>query len=338
MTDDELEARMQQAISAGPLEPSGEAWQRVAARPSKKRSVIRPLLVGGAALAAGIAALLVLLRQNPRVESLPPRVAIPSEKVEPSFFSPDPLMAQSNAPMFPVVPADDPIGLRLRAGTWAYRSQLGDDSIGSYRYTTERTTLNGVPAWLLIDGKAEPTQTRRGTDSLWTTADSMRPLMRVSLMSSGRREITFREEDVLIGTTRNGYTTWQTVALRDTSRKQLGAIIRWPEIATMLQTAHLTPVWKGSIPMSGSGEFGMINPVWFNFKVDGSDTVSVPAGTFDAWRIGLDMKSSLDSLIKGERPGITLWVSKEKQWLVQQRIVIPGKQTWKHVLTSGKEE
>lgn len=106
----------------------------------------------------------------------------------------------------------------------------------------------------------------------------------------------------------------------------------------MLQTANLSAEWTGSIPLAGSGEFGRITPTWFNFAVEGSEAVTVPAGTFECWRIHLGMKTSIDSLLKGPRPGMTLWVSKDRQWLVQQATVIPGKDTWTHILTFAKEE
>lgn len=340
MNDDELEERMRHAISAGPLDPASNSWHGVAVRRSsrdaRRRRQLRWLVATG--LIGAAASVVIITRSKPAsVAATTGQVETRTEPVEGSLFAPEALLAQSTRPAFPPLNPDDPIGLRLRAGKWTYAATRGSDSVGEFTYSTERTELNGQRAWLLVLGKGPATRLQRGSDSLWTTADSMRPLQRVSLLPGGRREQTFRADDVLIGTTQNGYTTWRTIPLRDSTRKHSGAIIRSNEIAAMLQTAPLTATWNGSIPLAGSGEFGAITPVWFNFQVDGSEVVTVPAGSFDSWRIRMGMRSEFDSLLKGERPGLTFWVSKEKQWVVQQTIVIPGKQTYKHALISFHE-
>lgn len=334
MNDNDLEERMRNAISAGPLEPSPTTWPGVVARRTRRDTqrtqTLRWLTAAGT---VGVAASLMLITRGSPTESGPVSgFDARSAVVEGSMFSPEALFAQTTSPVFAPVSPDDPIGLRLRPGVWRYSAFRGSDSLGGFTYSLQRATLNARPVWLMVSGQGSATRFQRGADSLWATADSLRPLMRVSLLPSGRREQTFREDDVLIGTTRNGYTTWRTIPLRDSTRKHAGAVIRTNEIAVMLQAMPLSPTWKGSIPLAGSGEFGRITPVWFNFQVEGSEVVTVPAGTFDSWRIRMGMLSEADSLIKGERPGVTMWVSKDRQWLVQQTIVIPGKDGWKQVL------
>jgi hypothetical protein len=340
MNMDQLEERMRNAISAGAIQPSATTWPGVVARRALRQTTrsrrVRWLVAAG--LVGAAASVVVITRDRPTSGRPASGFDARSQAVEASMFGPEALLAQTVRPAFAPISPDDPIGLRLRGGSWTYGVSRGGNAAGEYTYSARRTELNGQRAWLLVHGTGRATRYFRGADSLWTTADSMRPLQRVSLLPSGRREQTFRADDVLIGTTQNGYTTWRTVPLRDSTRKQVGAVIRSNEIAIMLQAMPLGPAWKGSIPLAGSGEAGMFTPVWFNFQVEGSEVVTVPAGTFDCWRVRMGMTSEVDSLIKGERPGMTMWISKDRQWLVQQTIVIPGKDSWKHALVAGAEE
>lgn len=67
--------------------------------------------------------------------------------------------------------------------------------------------------------------------------------------------------------------------------------------------------WRGSIFLSfgwGKHQFGRIP---LDMRVVGRETVHVPAGTFDCWKVELTVPSS--------RIKTTIWVSRDRRWLVR---------------------
>ena len=69
--------------------------------------------------------------------------------------------------------------------------------------------------------------------------------------------------------------------------------------------------WRGSLYLTfgwGQHQFGAIP---LDVRVVGRETVHIPAGTFDCWRVELSVPSS--------RRKTTIWVSRERGWLVQLR-------------------
>jgi len=69
--------------------------------------------------------------------------------------------------------------------------------------------------------------------------------------------------------------------------------------------------WRGSLYLNfgwGQHQFGAIP---LDVRVVGRETVHVPAGTFDCWRVELSVPSS--------RRKTTIWASRERGWLVQLR-------------------
>jgi hypothetical protein len=329
MNHDDLEERMRQAISAGPLEPTVSLWEAVAARRAQapKRRNRRRFILAGAALAAGIAAMVVYLRRPVVAPAITPeRRIVRSPEAEPSFFGPEALMAQS--PIFPLVAGEGPRGQRLRAGRWEYiYVKNGTDTIPSRSsYTVRRGTMNGVAAWVLVTANSS-LKARRSLDSLWVTADSLRPLMRITTPGGTRLEQTFRQDEILSGYyASSGYINWKTTPLTDTTRFNEASLVRWEDIATFFQTTSLTVGWKRSVPMSAAAEYGAIRPVWLNLAVDGEERLTTPAGVFDCWKLRLGMRLDPPPGVllyqKGPvdepNPGVFFWVSKDKGWLIQQ--------------------
>jgi hypothetical protein len=329
-TNDELEARMREAIAARPIEPSAELWERIITSPRPSTSHRRPIWI--VITAAGIAALLLLLPEGPRRGRAAGAPALTLDKpTDASPFGPAMLMAQS--PAFPLVRGEGPRGLRLRAGTWTYLTIRGEhDTIPTRsRYVIHRGEVNGTAAWTLVSGTVEDKTSKpwsgawKRYDSLWVSADSLRPMLRISAPNGLRLEQTFQRDQVLNGRyNQNGYVEWFTTILTDTTRFNEASLIRWQDVRTFFQTTTITDDWKRSVPVSQAAEFGSIRPTWLNLSVDGEERLSTPAGVFDCWRIRLGVRLDPPAgvlLMKTpivEEPGIFFYVSKENGWLVQQ--------------------
>jgi hypothetical protein len=61
-----------------------------------------------------------------------------------------------------------------------------------------------------------------------------------------------------------------------------------------------------------------------NMKVDGEERLTVPAGTFDASRIG----------VEGRRGVMTVWVSRDSNWIVKIAIPSGSDAVWEEALVS----
>ena len=330
MNHDDLEEQLRKAIAAGPLEPTATLWDRVAetSRRPKGQHRRRWMLLAGTGIAAGIGGLFALTGVLPSRAIPEARTLVRDRAENQSFFSPAALMAQSNVPIFPLVTNEGPRGLRLKPGSWKYIYIKNEvDTPSAVTYTIRRGQVLDTNAWELTSENSHP-RAWRDTDILWVSADSLRPLLRITEPGGVRLEQTFRKDDVLSGYfAPNGYVNWKTTVLTDTSRFNEASIVRWQDLATFFQTTTITSDWKRSLPMSQAAEYATIRPVWLNLKVDGEERLTTPAGTFDCWKLRLAMR--LDpppGVLLFEKgpvdvpdPGITLWVSKDKGWLIQQR-------------------
>lgn len=326
MNHDDLEARMREAIPSGSLKPSAELWQRIArhGQPAPRSASRRRAMLASAFI--GIAALLLFLLRVPGDTEKPPRRSVETaDGTQPTFWAPSVLMAQS--PTFPMVKGAGPRGLRLRAGRWTYLTVRADADTqpDRYSYSIIRGSINGDMAWILANETTHP-NAWRPIDSLWVSADSLRPLFRVTNPGSTRLEQTFRHDDVLSGYfSASGYVNWKTTPLSDTTRFNEASIIRWQDLATIFMTIPLTREWNGSIPLSAAPEYGSIRPTWLNLSVDGEERVTTPAGTFDCWRLRMGMRAEPPAgtllgrqVIEEPDVGIHFYVSKDKGWLIRQ--------------------
>lgn len=177
---------------------------------------------------------------------------------------------------------------------------------------------------------------------MWVSIDSMHPIYRVALVQNARVEQIFRDNEVITGTTRNGYTSWSVSLLKDSTQKfgMMGDPWRIPEMAIRLQAMQLSADWKGSIPLpSSSFEHGRAT-LWLNLVVDGQEEIVVPAGRFTCWRIRTTFGNKPVEQYNPEhpQPGFYFWLSQDRQWLVQLRYVFPRDYVESLVLLSGEEK
>ncbi len=81
-------------------------------------------------------------------------------------------------------------------------------------------------------------------------------------------------------------------------------------LALLIRLLPLTRSWQGSASLVtwSPSPARLISPV--SLRVVGEETVTVPAGTYECWKIEYKERNWDD---------VRLWVSKEKQWMVKMR-------------------
>lgn len=317
MTSVELEAAIRELIPRTDLQPRAEVWIEIAAR---RTAGERPELPDDRSLGNRLqwrtlaaAAVLLILTLTPSVRQRPsdgphpqPAAAGPAT----SSFSMEDLVAQGTPrPAFQTVAGR--LGLRVQGGSWFYQVVgKNGELMGGRIYQSISTVLEGQPAWLLISPL---------TDSLWVTRDSLRPIMRVHPVSAGRMQEFYHGDEILSGLTMNGFTSW-TSELADSTQSLEWAMVRQGDLVAILQAIPLHRDWKGSIPLTSS-PFGR---TWYNLEVEGEEEVQVPVGRFACWRLKLVLQPTRTFGTYYENhpvPRITLWVSKDPQWLVKRKVV-----------------
>jgi hypothetical protein len=285
--------------------------------PRRRDRHLHWILVGAAA--AGLALLIPILQHEE-----PQRAATrhsPPAAPDGHFLLPAALLAQgTELPAFQSIMRSDTRG--LHEGTWTHGQVRNGSVAARYTYTLEHASLAGAPAWLVISSYKEGQEGWSSLDSLWARPDSMTPLLRVSRTDSIRTERTYRDADILVGTTVNGYTSWKTEPLVDplaASRGSLYQILKMPEVAIQLQAAQLNEHWTGSVPFPARGMDGKPRTFWLNLSVDGTEEIEVPAGRFNCWRIAiyLGARPERPSTPAYHRPQVNYWVSRDQQWLIR---------------------
>jgi hypothetical protein len=97
-------------------------------------------------------------------------------------------------------------------------------------------------------------------------------------------------------------------------------VLRWAGLGLtlLLQALPLERGWRGSVysvrlvgPDPGKAPF-----VPLDLRVVGSDRIEVPAGQFDCWKVDVPQGKETESVL-------TLWVSKDRGWLVKMELLGP---------------
>jgi hypothetical protein len=197
MNEKALEERIRRAMSTRTMLPGDELWEGVNARrqngedlellPRTERSrVIRWVVLTGAAAAALLIITPLRQRGEPSARTTATRQPLP--QVDNNPFVPGQLFAQATTSTPSFAPLSSSNTRDLRPGSWTHGLMRDSLVRASYRYSLERSSYAGEPAWLVISTtKASPSQWS-GLDSLWASRESMAPLFRVSHTDSIRTE------------------------------------------------------------------------------------------------------------------------------------------------------
>lgn len=313
-TDTEFEARLRTAAAGmqGPS-PSAAALEEILSRrargervpldpprPTQGGTIMRWMLLGTAA------ALALTLFRSVAVRTPGGAGGNPVS----TFVLPQELAAAAvDHPSFPVVAPGRP----LAAGRWRYifadaPGQAPDTAV-IWEMSVAAVPLDSQRTARYVYGGTERGGTGLAADTLWFRATDMRPLsLHATRLFGPATETDFHPDQALVASV-------ASVALQDTlpgTGASGGRQIRvestfghnhmWrPSIDAVLRSAELSDGWRASmwLPMFGEN-------LWIDLQVVGRETIAVPAGRFDCWKVRV-----------GLRGGIYAWVSTDRQWLVR---------------------
>lgn len=349
-SDHDIESRLRRLTDTDPLPAAAEAeLETILARRARGERVALPIepprsgrsirwIAAGLAAAAVVAVAVLTEPTSPAQRTSrfrPPPLAdtVPLTDGMGGLLFPAPLLAQATRePRY--APVEPEQGERLRPGRWFYTSpmlgrqfQPQDTAIG---FAIERTVWESRAAWLILGGRRFPSgAVDWGRDSLWLTWDSLRPLREVKRIGESTRiEKTWREQEVLIGETVSGFTSWRNRPIIDPLRNPAEGIpVHWYQFVATIQSGKLSPGWRRSLEMPFLVREGPGWGYYLNLEVVREESVTVPAGRFDCWKV----------VIGREDNGHQIWVEKQRGWIVAQSTVWGGRDRYRQELVAGQD-
>jgi hypothetical protein len=215
--------------------------------------------------------------------------------------------AAVDRPSFPIVVPDRP----LAAGRWRYvfagePSQAPDTAV-MWEVSVAAARLDSLPAERYVYGGTERGGTGLAADTLWLRGADLRPVALHATRLFGRPlEVDYHPDQALQSIPSlpdSGSDSSRKGSRRfDHLETTFGHNHLWrPTLDAVLRSAALADGWRGSmwLPMFGDN-------LWIDLQVAGSETIEVPGGRFDCWKVRV-----------GLHGGIYAWVSKDRQWLIR---------------------
>lgn len=264
-----------------------------------------PLAIA-AVLLVGLAGTIGLLSRRPSGPS-------PAGRMAAEALLPSGLLAQGAPfPSYPMVSATRQIKPGEMSYAFLRHGQSFSDSTQVMRSRLERATWHDQPAWLML-GAPTADSPPIWRDSTWLDTVEVRQLARsVAVYRSEARIVEeFREHEVLRGYITPNGTTWTVIRREDDSpNPTAGYTLRTDALNLALRRAPIERGWKGSIALVVWPYYSRLARQWYDLSVVGEETVTVPAGTFDCWKIQLGPGPAREDRIN-------FWVTKDKQWIAQ---------------------
>jgi hypothetical protein len=306
-------------------------WQKIEATRSREASVDLPRegwralpRLGLYALVAGAAALVFgLQKRSPAPEVLATSTIDWSWPLLPAIA-----FAQGNQVKH--LPAIGPVdGTRLAQGRWVYAwipargVKAGDLPAFADTVTIRRGTFRDEAVWVVTQLVVRTSGQGTGRiDSLYLNLSTLRPLRHALLPYRSDRfqrwgAMDFERDSLrwqfrLPGGGIPGRDTVVTAVLP----ADYAAV--WPGFPLLLSGIQFVKNWTGAVPMlqgsiDWSGHDSPVHVYWIDLRVKGRERVTVPAGTFDCWRISATIPGNED------RKSITeLWVDSRSGALVKE--------------------
>jgi hypothetical protein len=226
-------------------------------------------------------------------------------------------------PKYALVSSDTLNPSRLREGVWTYQSETTTDDVltepsGGVRIRLKRATYASRPAWMVNTAK----QFRAGgwseyADTAYLDAASLRPHHAVAYAHKGRMRFvqTFagdsgRESIDMAGPIQK---SWRGAVGFPFPRSAL-FMNDWStyRLTALLPAFPLSRGWRGTLyQVAFISQAGARSVAPLDLRVVGTERVTVPAGTFDCWRLEIETH-----LWETER-GI-LWVARDQGWLIKK--------------------
>jgi hypothetical protein len=261
---------------------------------SSPRSFPILMMAGGAAAAAAVL----------WIATRPPAPLVPS-------FWPDQLYAQGtpSATLPPIPPLD---GTSIKPGLWVSRSQVFDEDGKSIRSRIDsirivRGNYRELPAWVVTRVRS-----RGGADSSWFTTDSMHPLATFYPLLYGASLRHTYTGDSLVRTWKKSESEFERVALPFPTPRLWDKTVVLPmnERFLVFLGTRLNSSWQGSYAGTAIANTHESVTHWLELKVIGEDRITVPAGTFDCWKVV--------QLMEGRDTELITWVDKQTGWIVRE--------------------
>lgn len=280
-----------------------------------------PVIIG---IVAAAAAVVLWIAVGPRGGSTEKRGDVVASSTIYEFaigmgLWPDQLYAQgaATAQLPPIPPRD---GSLLREGRWIYSVQTLDED---GRVTTEHPFSVSItkgryldfPAWVLTRQRNSSIPSSL-IDTVWLSRDSLHPLARFwPLMDGANLRYTLTGDSAVKIWRKPSGDVERLVAVFPTPRLWDRAVVMAPsELGPLFLTTHLASSWQGSFAVTAIGNDGEMVTFWWDLKVIGEEQITVPAGTFDCWKVASRNKSDED-------PYYAYWVDKTSGWIVREGVV-----------------
>ena len=191
-----------------------------------------------------------------------------------------PLAARAQAPLSLAQAAG-----AIKAGSWSYASTLTangqSQSFGVRTITLSPARYRNADAWLLLDTQQNPMGS--ATDSLFLARGDLASIRRVTRLAAPMGEMVLSMDftaDSVTGSLSMGGQT-QPVAMGNVR----GAVVGDAVVLALLAALPLADGWKATLPILNPQTRGSVP---LALAVTGSEKVTLPLGTFDAWVLSVE--------------------------------------------------
>ncbi len=208
---------------------------------------------------------------------------------------------------YPVVETLD--ASRLIEGRWVYRTRIVIDGFVTDTEPTDTvsvraTRLHDLPALAIVSSWASRPVTSR--DTFIVDRRDLRPLRRFCCVGRSAREFTYGPADVgplfLVHVPKNHPGSRLNPAMQPTI-----GLVSFLQLKPLLQALPLDDGWRGSAYLRAF--HGPYDPLPIDVRVTGRERCSVPAGTFDCWRVELALPPN--------RRTLNVWIKRGEQVVVR---------------------
>ncbi len=191
---------------------------------------------------------------------------------------------------YPVVETLD--ASRLIEGRWVYRTRIIIDGFVTDTEATDTlsvraTQLHDLPALAIVSSWASRPVTSR--DTFIVDRRDLRPLRRFCCVGRSAREFTYGPADVgplfLVRVPKD----YPGSRLNPAMEPTIG-LVNFLQLRPLLEALPLDDGWRGSVYVRAF--HGSYDPLPIDVRVKGRERCSVPAGTFECWRVELGLPAN----------------------------------------------
>ncbi|HKG90382.1 MAG TPA: zf-HC2 domain-containing protein [Gemmatimonadaceae bacterium] len=220
-----------------------------------------------------------------------------------------------------------PVALHFR--THMVTDSAHTSAYGESELAVSRGSFEGRDVWVVSSSRVNVvTRWRSGPDTLYLDPATLVARRTVANWGGGRFEATFDGDLLRVAGMRPGPAGHPQPIFRSYRLDQRIRSLAGPtQLDLALQAIPLAPNWSGSFPIA-SAEL----PMWFmrgadksvrtpptaTLRVVGEERVTVPAGSFDCWKVQMLTNDRIS--YRRVQSSNTLWVAKSSGWIVRRAV------------------